>query len=106
MYCMIEIAFDKKVELNEVINTLLYRKLACSCQVIEANNTWNWIGERENSKEYLLHIKTKKDLLDEIYQVVKRIHSYSVFEFAVYDLYSPCKEYLDWIEEETCSVIK
>ena len=89
-----------------MINILLNRKIACSCQVIEANNTWNWTGYRENSREYLLHIKTKKELLDEIFSVVKRIHSYSVFEFAVYDLYSPSKEYLDWIEEETCSVIK
>ncbi len=106
MYCMVEIAFDKRNELNEVINILLSRKLACSCQVIEANNTWNWVGYREQSKEYLLHIKTKKDLLDEVYSVVKSIHSYQVFEFAVYELTSPCKEYLDWIEEETCSVIK
>ena len=106
MYCMVEIAFDKKTELNEVINILLSRKLACSCQVIEANNTWNWTGYREKAKEYLLHLKTKKDLLDEVYEVVNRIHSYSVFEFAVYDLYSPFKEYTDWIEEETCSVIQ
>ncbi len=52
MYCMVEIAFDKRNELNEVINILLSRKLACSCQVIEANNTWNWVGYKEQSKEY------------------------------------------------------
>ena len=103
MFCMIEIAYDKKIEVNETINTLLYKKLAASCQVIESNNVWNWLGERETSKEYLLHIKTREELVTKIYQVVKNIHSYEVFEFAVYPFNSPSSEYLDWITEETKS---
>lgn len=101
MYCMIEIAFDKKNEVNEVINCLLYKKLAASCQVIESNSTWNWIGVRESAKEYLLHIKTKKSNIREIYKEIKKIHSYDTFEFAVYEIASPSEEYLDWLEEET-----
>ena len=101
MYCMIEIAFDKKMEVNEAINTLLYKRLAASCQVIESNNTWNWLGARESAKEYLLHIKTRKSLVDKIYKTIKKIHSYQTFEFAVYDITSPSTEYLDWINEET-----
>lgn len=101
MFCMIEIAFDKKNEVNEAINVLLYKKLAASCQVIESNNTWNWMGTRESSKEYLLHIKTKKEHVKHIYQEIKKIHSYETFEFAVYEITSPSEEYLDWIDEET-----
>lgn len=103
MYCMIEIAFDKKNEVNEAVNSLLYKKLAASCQVLESNSTWNWLGTRESSKEYLLHIKTKKSLINQIYQDIKRIHSYDTFEFAIYDITSPSEEYLDWINEETRS---
>ena len=77
MYCMIEIAFDKKNEVNEAVNSLLYKKLAASCQV------------------------TKKQLINQIYQDIKRIHSYDTFEFAIYDITSPSEEYLDWINEET-----
>lgn len=101
MYCMVEIAFEKKNEVNEAINTLLYKRLAASCQVIESNNTWNWLGTRESAKEYLLHIKTRKELVEKIYNTIKKIHSYQTFEFAVYNIESPSSEYLDWIEEET-----
>jgi len=59
------------------------------------------MGTRESSKEYLLHIKTKKSLINKIYQDIKKIHSYDTFEFAVYDLTSPSEEYLDWLNEET-----
>ena len=56
---------------------------------------------RESAKEYLLHIKTRKELVEKIYNTIKKIHSYQTFEFAVYNIESPSSEYLDWIEEET-----
>ncbi len=100
-YCMIEVAFDKKEEVEETILTLLDKNLACSCQVIQSDSYWNWKGNRESSKEYLMFIKSKKSLVKEIYQMILKIHSYNCFEFAVFDLDSCSKEYIKWIDEET-----
>ena len=100
-YCMIEVAFDSKKEVNKVVDELLDKKLAASSQVIESNSTWRWNSKKESSKEYLLFIKTKKSLSDEIYGVIKSIHSYDVFEFAIFDLTSISSDYLNWIEKET-----
>ncbi len=79
-YCMIESAFDSKEELNKVIDELLDKKLAASSQVIESNSTWRWNSKKESSKEYLLFIKTKRSLSNEIYDAIKSIHSYDVFD--------------------------
>lgn len=100
-YCMIEVAFDNKNELDSVIEELLKNKLVASCQVIESKNKWNWKGQLEEAEEYLLLIKTKKCLIKEVYQVIKNIHSYDCFEFAIFDFTSCDNEYLKWIEEET-----
>lgn len=100
-YCMIEIAFGIKKELDLVISKLLENKLVASCQVIESNSKWNWKSSIEKSKEYLLIVKTKQSLSEEIYNVVKSIHSYECFEFAIFNLTSCSKEYLNWIKEET-----
>lgn len=100
-YCMIETAFDNKEELDKVVTKLLKNKLVCSCQVIESDSKWNWKGEYEEAKEYLLLMKTKKTLTKEVYEIIKEIHSYNCFEFAIFDLYSSNNEYLNWIEEET-----
>lgn len=100
-YCMIETAFDNMEEAEKVISKLLDEKLVASCQMIESNSKWNWKSEKEESKEYLVLMKTKKTLLEKIYKVIKEIHSYDVFEFAVFDLFSCNEEYLNWIEEET-----
>lgn len=100
-YCMIEVAFDSKEELNKVIDELLDKKLAASSQVIESNSTWRWNSKKESSKEYLLFIKTKRSLSNEIYDAIRSIHSYDVFEFAIFDLTSTSVDYLNWIDKET-----
>ena len=53
-YCMIEVAFDNKNELDSVIEELLKNKLVASCQVIESKNKWNWKEQLEEAEEYLL----------------------------------------------------
>ena len=100
MYCMIEIAFDNLEEVNKTCEILLNEKLVGSCQVVESASKWNWKGTYESSKEYLLFLKTKKELSTKIYEIVKNIHSYECFEFAIFKLESCNLEYLDWIEKE------
>ena len=98
---MIEVAFSNLEEANKVISKLLHEKLVASCQVVESDSQWNWKHELEASKEYLVFMKTKKKLQEKIYNVIKEIHSYDCFEFAVFDLNSCSSDYLNWIEEET-----
>jgi len=100
-YCMIETAFNNFDEAKKVIEILLQEKLVASCQMVESNSKWNWKKEVEESKEYLVFMKTKKSLQEKIYKVIKDIHSYDCFEFAVFDLNSCNNDYLSWIEEET-----
>lgn len=101
MYCMIETAFDNLDEAKQVISKLLDKKLVASCQMVESNSKWNWKQEQEESKEYLVFMKTKKSLQEKIFNVIKEVHSYDCFEFAVFDLTSCNQDYLNWIEEET-----
>lgn len=100
-YCMIEIAFDNEQELNDVINKLLKERLVSGCQVVEGSSKWRWKDEIEMSKEFLLFVKTKKELVKEIYDEVRKIHSYECFEFATFDLDSYNKDYLEWIDSQT-----
>ena len=100
-YCIIETAFDNKEELDKVVNELLNNKLVASCQIVESDSRWNWKNVREGAKEYLVFMKTKKALAREIFETIKKNHSYECFEFAVFELDSCSEDYLNWIEEET-----
>ena len=101
MYCMIETAFDNREELNKVVEELLNNKLVASCQVVESNSKWRWKNELEKSKEYLVFMKTKKELAKEIFEIIKKFHSYECFEFAIFELTSCNEEYVKWIDKET-----
>lgn len=98
--CMIEIAFNNIDEVNKVVDILLLKKLIASSHIIESKRSWNQKNERENDNEFLLQLKTKIDKQKEIYDVVKIIHSYDCFEFAVYEFNSINDDYLSWIENE------
>ncbi len=100
-YCMIETAFSSMEELNLVVEKLLDEKLVASCQVVESNSYWNWNNTRENAHEYILIMKTKKNFTSSIYNIIKDIHSYECFEFAIFELSSINVDYLKWIDKET-----
>ena len=100
-YVMIEVAFNSEEEVKLIKERLLKEKLVASLQVIISDSSWNYKGELESDKEYLVFMKTKESLINEVYEVIKEIHSYEVFEYAVFPLTSPSKDYLDWIDKET-----
>ena len=100
-YCMIEIAFGNKKEAKKAVEVLLDKKLVASCQLIKSNSVWNWKEEREKGKEYLMFGKTKESLQEEIFEEIKKTHSYETFEFAVFKLESCNIDYLNWIESQT-----
>lgn len=99
-YCMIETASNNKEEIVKISKVLLEEKKAASCHIIESESSWNWHNEKESAKEYLLQIQTKKDYQKDIYEIIKSIHNYDCFEFAVYDFNSISDNYTNWLEEE------
>ena len=99
-YCMIEVAFDNMIEVNKIIDVLLSKKLVASIHIIESKSSWNWKGKRENSKEYLLQITTKINKQSDIYNEIKKIHSYECFEFAIFGINTISNDYIKWIDEE------
>ena len=79
---------------------MLSKRFVASTHIIESNSSWNWKNERESDKEFLLQVKTKLTKQNDIYNEIKKIHSYDCFEFAVYELNSINSDYLKWIDEE------
>lgn len=60
-----------------------------------------WQGKNVTDQEYLLQMKSKKELFKEVEQTIKNNHSYEISQIVAYDIVEGSKEYLDWIEQET-----
>lgn len=100
-YIMITTTFDNEEEANRVINSLLEKRLVSCCQLSTITSSYHWKGNIEHSNEYLLQMKTKKELYKEVENEILKLHSYETPQIICYDIVDGYKDYLDWIGEET-----
>ena len=85
-YIMITTTFDNKKEANKVIETLLEKRLVSCCQLSNITSSYHWKGKIEHSDEFLLQMKSKKELYKEIEEEILKLHSYEKTQLIAYDI--------------------
>ncbi|MBR1376415.1 MAG: divalent-cation tolerance protein CutA [Bacilli bacterium] len=103
-YIMITTTFDNKEEANKIIDILLSKRLVSCCQLSNIESSYHWKGNIEHANEYLLLMKSKKELFKEIEKVILENHSYEIPQLVAYDIVDGYKDYLDWIDKETKNI--
>ena len=100
-YCMITTACNKLEIANEIIDTLISKRLVSCCQMRKIESTYWWKGEIIKEPEFFIQMKTKKDLFKEIEKEILSIHDYETCEIMAYDIEEGNDKYLKWIKDET-----
>lgn len=100
-YIMIMSTFDSMEELEKVSNILLEKRLVSCTQVSTIKSTYYWNEKLVTSDEYLLRMKTKKELYSDVETIILANHSYEVPQIVAYDISMGYTEYLKWIDKET-----
>lgn len=92
---------DKK-EGREIAKALVEHKLAACVNMLDKmESIFSWDGEMCEEKEYLLIIKTKKELFDAVKVAIQKMHSYTVPEVIALPIIEADETYLKWIAHET-----
>ena len=87
-------------EAHKIADRLLNeRKAACVSIVPGVSSFFRWQNERDAAREHLLIIKTKAELLNEIIDLVKQLHSYEVPEIIALPIVGGNPDYLEWIDK-------
>jgi len=76
------------------------RRAACVNVIPSMNSAYWWQGHIESAEECLLVVKTKCSQINNIVEVVKRSHSYSVPEIIAMPIVGGNPDYLAWIDGE------
>lgn len=100
-YIMITTTFENKDEANKIIDLLLNERLVSCCQLSNITSSYHWKGKIERAEEYLLQMKSKKELYKEVEKIILDNHSYETPQIIAFDIVNGYKVYLGWIKEET-----
>ena len=68
-------------EARRIANELVERRLAACVNVVtKLDSMFRWKDKVQESEEYLLMVKTTKDLFPKVRDAIKQMHSYEVPE--------------------------
>lgn len=90
-----------EMQSRKIARALVEGRLAACVNIHPVRSVYRWKGEIVNDDEDLLLIKTRKALVGEVTEKIKKIHSYEVPEIIVIPIIEGDEPYLTWIDEQT-----
>jgi len=77
------------------------QKLAACVNIVPgARSVYHWKGQMEDSAEWLLIIKSRRDLMDKLRSAIGKIHTYEVPELLAVPVVDGSESYLAWLDRE------
>jgi len=103
-YTLIMVTASSREEAEKIATTLLKRKLiACANILGPVSSRFWWQGKIDSAEEYMIFMKTKRELFNQVADNVKQLHSYEVPEIIALPIVEGAKPYLEWINSNLAS---
>ncbi len=99
MFIQIFTTVARKSEAEKIAKILLDKKIAACVQISSSvTSLFFWENKIEKSKEYVVGIKTGKNLYKEVEKVIQENHSYELPEIISIEISGGSKKYFDWMK--------
>jgi periplasmic divalent cation tolerance protein len=93
---------DKKEDAERIAKAIVENRLAACVQISgPILSIYWWHDTMEESEEWLLTIKTRKEIYPRLEQAIKNFHPYEVPEITAVPIVEGSSNYLGWIGNET-----
>ncbi len=97
-YIIVLVTTASTQEAENIAQRLLKEKLiACANIIGPVTSHFHWAGKIEKSEEFLMLMKTRKELFEKVSEIVHKIHSYEVPEILALPVVAGSTTYLDWL---------
>ncbi len=90
---------DEAAKISRLLVEL--RLAACVNTLPGLRSTYRWQGAIVDSAEFLLLIKTRRDLFQDLKAAIQSAHSYRVPEVIALPIVDGAVSYLEWLAKET-----
>lgn len=94
---IVETTCSTQEEADKIIKELFEKKLCVCIHKSQSNSTYLWEDKTVSEDEFVLRIKTKKNLYSRVERVVLDNHSYDLPEIVMVPIIKSTQEYFDWM---------
>ena len=103
-FIQVTTAIDTEEGAQKIAKTLVEQHLAACVHVAgPITSTYWWQGKMEVEREWTCAAKTRKELYEEVEQVIRETHPYDEPEIVALPIVSGSRSYLAWIATETAA---
>ncbi len=89
-------------EAEKIAAELVESRLAACVNIIsDVLSVYKWKGQIARDREWLLIIKTRQELFDQLKAKIRELHSYQLPEAIAIELAAGDSSYLSWIDQCT-----
>jgi periplasmic divalent cation tolerance protein len=100
-------ACDSEEEAARIARQLVERGLASCVNILpQVRSIYRWKNEIADEREWVLMIKTRRDVLPVLRAEIAKIHSYEVPEVLALPVVDGAEAYLTWLDHELDGVEK
>jgi periplasmic divalent cation tolerance protein len=87
---------------KKIARHLVEKRLAACVNIVPgAHSIYRWKGAVEEAAEFVLLIKSKRELFSALRAELAKVHSYEVPEAIALQIVDGSEEYLAWLDRET-----
>ncbi len=86
-------------ESQNLIDEILKLKLAACASKIDVDSKFWWKGKINQEKECLIIFKTRKELVQKLFEKIKEIHPYEVPMIVEVKVEKVYDKYLEWLKD-------
>lgn len=104
---LILVTAKSRRECRKIARHLVESRLAACVNISQAmQSIYRWEGKLTDEREFLLLIKSTRDLFPEVLKAILKIHSYKIPEIICLPIVDGSPEYLNWIGESVKQAIR
>ncbi len=101
-FMVVFVTCSSEEEASRIAHLLVEKHLAGCVNIISpVRSIYQWEGKIWDEREWLLVIKTKNKMFEELEREIKSLHSYTNPEIIGLPLIQGSSDYLKWLEEMT-----